>query len=1324
MKKYMIKRIVSILLVISMIFTYCNVSYAKSKKEKLTPKKVSITVGKKTKMKIKNGMIKSCKSKNKKVATVNKKGVVKGKKEGKTTIVVTSKKLKKFKCNVTVRGILNNERLSMKVGDTYKLILKKAKIKDVSVSDSNTISVDKSLKIQAKKCGKSNITITSTNNIKYVCVVKVKKKPQLELDMSFTKRIDEKNVLDGIIENVHGYVSSPENLKEFNFTIKDRVGTVIKNLKLAHKRDWKANKIGFSLYENTIEITALYKDGTSVFRKYDVYCRDKGNFINVEYDKNDDDKDGLINYLEDFYGTSKKLVDSDGDNLTDFEEIDIFGYDPTSKDTDGNGIIDGNEDYDSDGIVNSVEINKYKTNPILKDSDGDNLNDYEEIFEYKTNPLKEDSDNDNASDKWEIDNGFNPNKYNETFDVVTEEEDTTDYSPVAATVELELKGEQVESLEVEKMSLENQVLIDSTIPGYIDRPYTFKVNGDFDEAILTFTYDESLGKLSEDFQPRIYYINEKEAKLELLSNQKVEDGKISAKTKHFSSYILINKVAFDKAYNEYIEKDLKGEMNENQHLNIIFGLDRSGSMDSHNKFNIAKNTIGAFMSKMNDDDMAGICSFSPQEPESPEKLILSYDKAKVLGETFGTTFNGAGSDCGTAMKLALGTYKLLKKEKNNIKVEADYYQNNYPNKHREEFKTDYNCLVLVTDGEITNYTSYNWILDDIKEYKKSNIHIYTVGVESDKAKDYIKSDKEYKYGTELLKFIASETGGEYYEASQVSDIDKAFKQLEEDTIERNKDDNNDGISNYHTKKILEGEFKTTTLSSCYEGIDFGDEDGDFDGDGIKNGDEIEIVDVDSETFFIREYSSPLNEDSDTDNSSDFEELKMGSNPIKSNDCSKEVVDKIITEKYPSEYWGNGYVKRKHPLNELSAGIFFATNDREKYATDALSNFLEANANSQQMKTQKNGNIKVMKGMVEQYFSERVHQIKNQVKDSKKKYDTLKGTSNQLKKIYDYLNDYARANNKTATSKAIIGFKKAFSEDVKALEHYAIRNMSTEVYVNYDLSRKLYAKYSDKLTEFKKKTGYKSACYVVKYTFKIVDMANDYNETFKYYGELYSKQELYCQSLTILEYMKEKRDNRDLDYRDSTNNAVINVLKLMNSTEMEWKDCADVKASDKMMQDAFKDIMQDTAVAAVTYFVPGFGAVYAAYGIASTVFSIAMGDDGENHIKVMTLNDIIKTMRAIINDVSIIKLEAIDIKGYNKKAVYYVIQDLSYEDIFTTCVTTRLVFEGYVQLVEPKTSEPDYLDNIVKKVYEYIDYNNYKLQVTDGAMKFIEKCKKS
>ncbi len=84
------------------------------------------------------------------------------------------------------------------------------------------------------------------------------------------------------------------------------------------------------------------------------------------------------------------VLDSDGDGLSDWEEIHIYFTDPHDPDTDGDGL----SDFD--------ELHRYGTDPLNPDTDGDGLTDYEEIYVYGTDPLKRDTDGGGVDDWHEI----------------------------------------------------------------------------------------------------------------------------------------------------------------------------------------------------------------------------------------------------------------------------------------------------------------------------------------------------------------------------------------------------------------------------------------------------------------------------------------------------------------------------------------------------------------------------------------------------------------------------------------------------------------------------------------------------------------------------------------------------------------------------------------------------------------------------------------------------------------------------------------------------------------------------------------------------------
>jgi outer membrane protein OmpA-like peptidoglycan-associated protein len=158
----------------------------------------------------------------------------------------------------------------------------------------------------------------------------------------------------------------------------------------------------------------------------------------AELMERDSDGDGISDYDEIYvYGTDPLNPDTDGDGLTDYEEIYVYGTDPLNPDTDGDGLSDGDEvnvygtdpldpDTDGDGLTDCQEVlhtnraecedpdfdgpydGGFGTDPLDPDTDGDGLTDYEEVMVYGTDPLNPDTDGDGFTDGQEIEMGTDP----------------------------------------------------------------------------------------------------------------------------------------------------------------------------------------------------------------------------------------------------------------------------------------------------------------------------------------------------------------------------------------------------------------------------------------------------------------------------------------------------------------------------------------------------------------------------------------------------------------------------------------------------------------------------------------------------------------------------------------------------------------------------------------------------------------------------------------------------------------------------------------------------------------------------------------------------
>lgn len=149
----------------------------------------------------------------------------------------------------------------------------------------------------------------------------------------------------------------------------------------------------------------------------------------------DTDLDGLVDMVEDRLGTDNFLPDTDGDGLSDFEEVDaIAGFsDPLLADTDEDSIDDGLDDIDEDGLSNAAEVDE-GTSPVSDDTDNDGLLDSFESNE-GIDPNSTDSDADGLEDAFELAHGFVPTAVDSDSDSIADGEEAMTLSLESETVD-------------------------------------------------------------------------------------------------------------------------------------------------------------------------------------------------------------------------------------------------------------------------------------------------------------------------------------------------------------------------------------------------------------------------------------------------------------------------------------------------------------------------------------------------------------------------------------------------------------------------------------------------------------------------------------------------------------------------------------------------------------------------------------------------------------------------------------------------------------------------------------------------------------------------
>lgn len=612
-----------------------------------------------------------------------------------------------------------------------------------------------------------------------------------------------------IIETTNGLSGTLKNSQyvvNFCYEVKDLNDNVIETGDIIVADSWSAPDLKFTIGANIVNFTATTKHGR-IIQKSIIIFNDKYDNLSGNLDMADSDGDGIVNYIEQFFGMDINKVDTDGDNLSDYEELLILGTDATMKDTDLDGIIDENEDADLDGLTAMEEL-KYGTNPFVVDSDGDGISDGDEVHKYGTNPINKDTDSDGVKDGKEIEIGTNPLIADDLFKVTAtaNSEDT-----VKVSVSTELSGNQVESLSVYRF--ENDFLFPETIPGYIGGAYDFSVDGTFDTATLYFEFDQRLLEDS-SFDPIIYYYNEEEQLLEALDTT-VTGNCASAVVSHFSKYILINRTVYEESFEWEDVWSTSGYTD----VEVVFVIDDSGSMgwnDSSNKrLTVAKNLVDGLPI----NSSVGVVRFASYTTKLTEETT---DKAIAKSYLNTTYFKSSG---GTNMYTAINSSFSMFKSTD---------------------ETTLRMMIVLSDGETSDTSKHSSV---VSMANQKGVKIYTVGL-----------GNSTTYFNRYLKPLANNTGAVFYLASNASELDEIYNDINK-KIDIETDSDGDGIPDYYEDHLV-----------MFNGVEIKTDKNnpDTDGDGLLDGEEVVELNYEynaTKTQVIvrgKILSNPFEQDSDGD----------------------------------------------------------------------------------------------------------------------------------------------------------------------------------------------------------------------------------------------------------------------------------------------------------------------------------------------------------------------------------------------------------------------------------------------------------------------------
>ncbi len=454
---------------------------------------------------------------------------------------------------------------------------------------------------------------------------------------------------------------------------------------------------------------------------------------------------GILGYL---------AVKANEDNRVAALKYNFNRYYPTTYNTVES--IDGDADYDADGITNADET-AGKTSLISADTDGDGLTDSAELL-CGTDPNNADSDGDGIKDGIEVRAGLDPlslisDGHTKDAERTFTREITFDEGSVTLTGLANIFGATVD-----KLSL-NSVAANA---GVMTAPYELHCDGGFEKSLLKMDYDPDFAQVagitSEDmrifkFDPysKSYYevsgvVNTDEHTVicELFG----EDG----------VFLLGSKRVIHKAAEAY----------QSGQMNISILIDNSGSMypksvlpsSEENDVDFKRLSFAQnFVTALDNTVKFSISAFTYDFKTLCE---FDNDKSHVVTAVQSIRSLGAGFD-GTSVERALM-----------LGLEG----------FGEATQSERNVIVLLTDGISTDAAGYT-LPDIVSLAKAKNVTIMTVSLGENIDRD-------------LLRSIASSTGGQYYPISEANILEGLYSTMIASMDDDIVDDDFDGVPDSYT----------------------------------------------------------------------------------------------------------------------------------------------------------------------------------------------------------------------------------------------------------------------------------------------------------------------------------------------------------------------------------------------------------------------------------------------------------------------------------------------------------------------------------------------
>ena len=527
----------------------------------------------------------------------------------------------------------------------------------------------------------------------------------------------------------------------------------------------------------------------------------------------------LLPEIEQRMGTDVEKADTDGDGLTDAQELIQTGTDPTRSDP-------SDADRDSDGLSDLQEI-QAGTDPLEPDTDGEGLDDGYEVGEFNSDPTRQDTDSDGLTDDSEKRLGTDPRKADtdssgrrDGFENYTSQKSAND---LGVSVEMNGRGDVARGVRLENLG-KNEVFRGT--PGRVSTPVDITSEASFYDARVKIEFDPAQVPDNDAQNLKIMYWDDAARVFVPLDNQGVntEENYAWADTTHFTTFLLVHEPTWYAQWRKDMGDDFKRDPTdpEFKNLDVVLDIDSSGSMSSNDPNGLRKTAAKGFVDALLEGDRTAVVDFD-SSAELIQPLTTDFAAAKNAVDTINSS---GGTSIGAGVNVSLD--------------ELD--QNGDP----EHSKS----IIVLTDG----VGDYDPALT--QRAKDAGVFIYTVGLGS-------------SVDEPLLRSIAEGTGGAYYPVSSANQLPDLFERIAQKDPQPNQgpDADGDGLSDdLETGGFRGGNGTFVTTSPNDE---------DTDDDGFTDGEEAGELSFGPDGDYFTVPTNPVEADPDGDGLDDFDEIGIG-----------------------------------------------------------------------------------------------------------------------------------------------------------------------------------------------------------------------------------------------------------------------------------------------------------------------------------------------------------------------------------------------------------------------------------------------------------------